>query len=72
MRPRLRLFIEEPPSRGTKDSPHDLDGRGKGLSQISSDGDKASALYFMQVEDQEDSLDEDSINTYCYIGNFRT
>ena len=26
-------------------SPHDLDGRGKGLSQISSDGDKASALY---------------------------
>ena len=47
VRPRPRLSIEEPPSRGTKASPYDLDSRSKGLSQISSDGDKASALYFM-------------------------
>ena len=34
------------------------------LSQISSDGDKASALYFMQVEDQEDSIDEELVRRH--------
>ena len=73
VRARPRLSIEEPPSRGTKASPHDLDGRGKGLGQISSDSDKASALYFMQVEDQEDEIDEElvcrrKIATTPYLG----
>ena len=49
---------EQPP---TKTSPHNLDGPGRGLHQIKSDLDMASASYFKQVEDQEDAFDEELV-----------
>ena len=58
--PTLRV-VSDPPSRGTKTSPHNLDGPGRGLHQIKSDLDMASASYFKQVEDQEDAFDEELV-----------
>ena len=38
--------------------------RPKGICQISSDGDEASALYFLQVDAQEDAIDEELVRRH--------
>ena len=61
--PTLRVVFRIPrhAGAGTKTSPHNPDGLGRGLHQIKSDRDMASASYFKQVEDQEDAFDEELV-----------